>query len=346
MADVAASFRARGFVALQLLTSVELEALRAECDSLNGALEAEGRDLCEEDCVLDVLADLPAETAAARSDADAYFAERLEGRRPEHAAAIRGLLMQRLPAVARLLLDDCEAGGAPCLFNEHYVRKPARVAGPFSWHTDVAHQHEATLALGGASAAPADYISAWCAVRQESASPMTPALRCLDAQRFPRGRCALDDIDESNGALLLLPRDGPQPPGDRWHEPPSDANAAWLATEGVAHAHASLVPAGTAVVFSSRSWHASAPNLGDADRRAFYVQYSAAPITGALGGGVRAPLAFAVRTEPTNPPSELRAVALPRASTSGLRHAAPNGQRQRNEFVDDAGGRSVRLKTY
>ncbi len=184
MADVAASFRARGFVAMQLLTPVELEALRAECDGLNAALEAEGRDLCEEDCVLDVLADLPAETAAARSDADAYFAERLEGRRPEHAAAIRGLLMQRLPAVARLLLDDCEAGGAPCLFNEHYVRKPARVAGPFSWHTDVAHQHEATLALGGASAAPADYISAWYAVRQESASPMTPALRCLDASAF------------------------------------------------------------------------------------------------------------------------------------------------------------------
>ena len=37
---------------------------------------------------------------------------------------------------------------------------------------------------------------------------------------------------------------------------------------------------------------------------------------------------------------------LPRGSTSGLRHAAPNhGQRQRDEFVDDAGGRSVRLKT-
>ena len=83
-----------------------------------------------------------------------------------------------------------ESPPPPCLFNEHFVLKPAQRAGPFAWHTDGAHQLEALLALGDAAAAP-EYVSVWC---------------------------ALDDITEANGPLVLLPRDAPQPTAP-WHEP-------------------------------------------------------------------------------------------------------------------------------
>jgi len=43
-----------------------------------------------------------------------------------------------------------------------------------------------------------------------------------------------------------------------------------------------LVSAGTAVVFSSTLWHRSSPNLSDRIRRAYYAQFSAAPITAQL----------------------------------------------------------------
>lgn len=39
------------------------------------------------------------------------------------------------------------------------------------------------------------------------------------------------------------------------------------------------VPAGGAVVFSSRLWHCSGPNGTDRARRVFYAQFSEEPIT-------------------------------------------------------------------
>ena len=52
------------------------------------------------------------------------------------------------------------------------------------------------------------------------------------------------------------------------------------------------VGAGSVVLFSSRLWHSSAANTSAHDRRAFYAQYSRAPLGGA------APLSLAVRTAP------------------------------------------------
>jgi len=49
-----------------------------------------------------------------------------------------------------------------------------------------------------------------------------------------------------------------------------------------------LVSAGTAVVFSSTLWHRSSPNLSDRIRRAYYAQFSAAPITAQLTTNVAA----------------------------------------------------------
>ena len=65
---------------------------------------------------------------------------------------------------------------------------------------------------------------------------------------------------------------------------------------------------------------------------------------GGVGGHALAPLAFAVRTDP-GPAPELRDLRLPRASACGLRSLRAAPREADEEFVDDAGGRSVRLKT-
>lgn len=104
--------------------------------------------------------------------------------------------------------------------------------------------------------------------------------------------CALDDVDESNGAMLLLPFDAPQP-ASPWFLPADGACEAWLGSEGRRHSVAAHVQAGDVVVFSSRLWHCSEPNMSDTPRRAFYAQYSPK----AIGG--ESPIWLAIRTEPS-----------------------------------------------
>ena len=228
MEGVLPAFLERGYVVLEgALTPAELAMLRAQACCLTQRLAAAGRDLCDEQCVAEVIEHLP-EGHAARTKAADYLRLREAELPSTDPALMHGLLMRRLAALASAALNgrgdvegdgggevgggdgggdggdgggdggDADAGdrtlGAesppPCLFNEHFVLKPARRAGPFAWHTDGAHQLEALLALGDAAAAP-EYVSVWC---------------------------ALDDITEANGPLVLLPRDAPQPTAP-WHEP-------------------------------------------------------------------------------------------------------------------------------
>ncbi|OQR89322.1 hypothetical protein ACHHYP_06350 [Achlya hypogyna] len=79
--------------------------------------------------------------------------------------------------------------------------------------------------------------------------------------------CALDDVTETNGALRFLPL--PQHQLDV--DDPADLDLSG-ATAPI------TVAAGTAVVFRSDLWHFSAVNASATARRAFYAQYSAAPI--------------------------------------------------------------------
>ena len=114
---------------------------------------------------------------------------------------MQNLLERKLAGVLRATLS----ADSVYLFNEHFVVKPPG-AGRFAWHTDAAHQLEAVLALSASPASHqlAEYASAWI---------------------------ALDDVDASNGQLLLLPRDAPQPPGARPLEP-AGAAASVLARVG------------------------------------------------------------------------------------------------------------------
>jgi len=115
--------------------------------------------------------------------------------------------------------------------------------------------------------------------------------------------CALDDIDRTNGCLVILPGDAPQPP-HAWHEPASPACSEWLDGRSKRHSLAGCVAAGTAIVFSSRLWHCSEPNRAERDRRAFYAQYSLGAI-----GGESDPFVLAVRTAPSAPDNFAKAYA-------------------------------------
>ena len=299
--DWAELYRRDGMLVLSdLLTDVEIAHLRAHCDERRaGMTDAE---LCNNDCVLEA-SNMPPESVAARTDPDSY----LRVRHPNESTGcatrmplLGQLLMCKLPAVVVAACgssSDSAIDRAPCLFNEHFVVKPQRMAGEFTWHTDVAHQLEALFALGRpAEMVEDDYLSVWM---------------------------PLDDVHDDNGPLLLLPLSSAQPPDAPYHLPASESCRAWLASAaGVVSA--SGLAAGSAVVFSSRLWHCSLPNRSDGCRRVFYAQYSAEPIVDAR----TAPLALAVRTSPDAKllPDASRVVELARnlqgerASTHGATH--------------------------
>ena len=250
------AFKRDGLVALRAaITSDELNLLRRDCEARRRAMRC--AEIIESDCVVDVVESLP-DSSSAREDAQAYFAVRGGG------PALQRLLLQKLAALAATAL--CDEGVGVHLFNEHFVVKPPG-AGPFEWHTDGSHQLEALLALVDAPSETDEYVSVWI---------------------------ALDDIDDENGPLVLLPRSEPQPPAP-WWLPASAATRRWL-TQGERRCDltTSGLEAGDCVLFSSQLWHRSRPNRAAADRRAYYAQFSRRPI---VAGGGSTPLALAVRTE-------------------------------------------------
>ena len=251
-ADSAAEYARRGFCVVEsVLSAAELALLRREADALRSQTSVQ--DLCDENCVLEALPSGMPDGSAARTSWDAYLARRAAA--PADRVILQNLLERKLAGVLRATLS----ADSVFLFNEHFVVKPPG-AGRFAWHTDAAHQLEAVLALGVGDAgdALAEYASAWV---------------------------ALDDVDASNGQLLLLPRDAPQPPGARPLEPAGAAALSWLeSAEAAAHVVRPTARAGDAIVFAATLWHASEPNASSADRRAYYAQYSRSPIATPRGG--------------------------------------------------------------
>ncbi|KAH9104653.1 hypothetical protein LEN26_014944 [Aphanomyces euteiches] len=83
--------------------------------------------------------------------------------------------------------------------------------------------------------------------------------------------CALDDVTTDNGALQFRHDDGTETPPI-------------------------VVSAGSVLIFRSDIWHFSAANTTGSIRRAFYVQYSASPITARPQSSD--PLCCAIRIDP------------------------------------------------
>jgi len=129
------------------------------------------------------------------------------------------------------------------LFNEQYVVKAADSQSKFNWHQDsgyVGHYH-------------APYLSCWV---------------------------ALDDMSEANGTIYVLPygRDGRNASDELIEHVIEDGTNDRVGYHGDDPGDPAIVPAGSIVVFSSRTFHRSGANTTDTYRRSYLAQYSAEPI--------------------------------------------------------------------
>ena len=114
MQGVLPAFLEHGFVVLEgALTSAELAMLRAQACSLTRRLAAAGRDLCEEQCVAEVIEHLP-EGHAARTEAAEYMRLREAELPSTDPALMRALLISKLAALASAALGV----GAECTAEE------------------------------------------------------------------------------------------------------------------------------------------------------------------------------------------------------------------------------------
>ncbi|GFR51196.1 hypothetical protein Agub_g13543 [Astrephomene gubernaculifera] len=224
----------------------------------------------------------PSSSSSCSSDA------KLEGSRPEPTGAVG---TAAAAAAAKCATTACAAATVaatasscgPYLFNEQFIVKPPRSSSrsAFAWHRD------SDWCRGHPQYDYSPYISVWT---------------------------ALDDMDEENGALVVLPGShlgGPGGPtaapckaaagdpdgrqggggGSREATTSSSAEAAGAgAGAGAAGSDVSnleagfhsarhlFVPAGTVVVFLDTLLHASGPNHSRHMRRAWMPQFSSRPI--------------------------------------------------------------------
>ena len=133
-------------------------------------------------------------------------------------------------------------GDSVYLFNEQYVVKAADRDTKFAWHQDlgyIGHYHK-------------PYLSCWC---------------------------ALDDMSEANGTISVLSyeRAGMQP-DDLFDHVVEEGTNDKVGYHGSDPGIPVIVPAGSIVVFSSRTFHRSGANRTDKMRRSYLAQYSKEPI--------------------------------------------------------------------
>jgi ectoine hydroxylase-related dioxygenase (phytanoyl-CoA dioxygenase family) len=141
-----------------------------------------------------------------------------------------------------LFADICRAtiGDTAYLFLEQFVVKAAEQGLKFGWHQDSGYlplKHK-------------PYVTCWV---------------------------ALDDVNERNGAIAVLPyeRAGGRERIEHWREPGTND---MIGYSGADPGITVRVPAGSVIVFSSTLLHRSGPNTTATPRRAWIAQYSPAPI--------------------------------------------------------------------
>ena len=154
---------------------------------------------------------------------------------------------------SELMADICRPllGDTAYLFVEQYVVKAADTDSKFAWHQDsgyVGHYHRA-------------YMSCWC---------------------------ALDDMTVENGTVYILPfsRDGRNTSDDIIDHTVEERSNDKVGYKGDDPGIPAIVPAGSIVVFSSRTFHRSGPNMTDKYRRSYLAQYSSEPIMNRDGTGL------------------------------------------------------------
>lgn len=139
-----------------------------------------------------------------------------------------------------LMADVAKAtlGDNVWLFHEQYVVKAPEVGTKFAWHQDsgyIGHYHT-------------PYLSCWC---------------------------ALDDMTLENGTIYVLPYDRAGMTSDDLFDHTVEAKTNdKIGYKGDDPGVPAIVPAGSIVVFSSRTFHRSGTNVSKNVRRSFLAQYS------------------------------------------------------------------------
>jgi ectoine hydroxylase-related dioxygenase (phytanoyl-CoA dioxygenase family) len=151
------------------------------------------------------------------------------------------------PAVRAFLLSNPLAsiarnalGDTVYLFNEQFVVKAAEQGMGFGWHQDsgyIPYEH-------------LPYLTCWI---------------------------PLDDVDESNGTVYLLPfsRADTRTVAEHHRDDSSNDSVGYFGDDP---GDPVVAKAGSVVAFSSTLFHRSGPNLSGRPRRVFIAQYSAEPI--------------------------------------------------------------------
>jgi ectoine hydroxylase-related dioxygenase (phytanoyl-CoA dioxygenase family) len=141
-----------------------------------------------------------------------------------------------------LMAEICRAtlGDEAYLFHEQYVVKAAEKGMKFGWHQDsgyVGFDHK-------------PYLTCWC---------------------------PLDDVDENNGTVYLLPYSRAGTRDWVLHAQEEGSNDL-IGYRGDDPGIPVVAPAGSVAVFSSTVFHRSGPNLSPQMRRVYLPQYSSEPI--------------------------------------------------------------------
>lgn len=134
------------------------------------------------------------------------------------------------------------------LFHEQYVVKAAEKGGKFSWHQDsgyVGHDHQ-------------PYLTCWV---------------------------TLDDVDEKNGTVYLLPYERAATRQRVEHRVDEESHDK-VGYFGDDAGDPIVCAAGSVACFASTVFHRSGPNTTDKMRRIYLPQYSAEPIMRADGSGL------------------------------------------------------------
>jgi ectoine hydroxylase-related dioxygenase (phytanoyl-CoA dioxygenase family) len=162
----------------------------------------------------------------------------------------------RSDALRQFLLGEtmgelCRAtlGGDAYLFNDQFVVKGTDGETSFSWHQDggyIPYEHPR-------------YLTCWI---------------------------ALDDVDETNGTVYVLPyeRAGTRDVAPHRRDPETNDMVGYFGDDPGVPA---VVGAGSIVCFSSTVFHRSGPNATDHLRRVYVAQYSPEPILDADGRSPR-----------------------------------------------------------
>lgn len=148
-----------------------------------------------------------------------------------------------------LMAEVCKAtlGDDAYLFWNQYVVKSAEKGMKFAWHQDsgyVGYDHR-------------PYLTCWC---------------------------TLDDVNEENGTVYILPYDraGTRKRVDHIKEEGSNDLVGYFGDDpGIPV----IAPAGSIAVFSSVTFHRSGSNQSKKERRIFLAQYSAEPLLKQDGSG-------------------------------------------------------------